>query len=491
EQGRQEGEAPDTEANKYMPCLLAACASGVPRVVTTALDAIVKLMDYGYIQDVEIDSDDEDSDGEEQAEQGEGSRVQEDAQPEAEAIATAAAADPSRDQPSSSVHGDQEGKASSPTEGRMFMDEVVERVCDCDLETEEVQLQVIKALVHACTATTLAVHQASLLTAVKTIYTVHLSTHDSINKNTAKASLQQMLSVVFSRMEAKDAKLKEEAAAAAELEALRQSDPVNYPRPPPPAPEPEPQPEPMPEAVFDIPNGMYPEVAEAVELTELYKTVPVLSPEELSARRKRYRRALRRYQRRQWEASTVQPFASVEHEDAFLLFRALCKLSQRPDHAGPGDGLAVAPTAEEARQMESKAVSLEMLLAIVENSGPGFRGSEKFVLAVRHYLCEALLLNSTSSNRAVMELSLKIFKPMCRDFKAHLKSQIEVFITTVFLRVLESENSTFEHKRQVLDVVTAFSDTPQALVEIFLTYDCDLHAIDLYNRIVNALSKVG
>lgn len=58
-----------------------------------------------------------------------------------------------------------------------------------------------------------------------------------------------------------------------------------------------------------------------------------------------------------------------------------------------------------------------MLLLIVENSGPGFRGGEKFVLAVRHYLCEALLLNSTSSNRAVMELSLKIFKPMCRDFK--------------------------------------------------------------------------
>lgn len=75
-------------------------------------------------------------------------------------------------------------------------------------------------------------------------------------------------------------------------------------------------------------------------------------------------------------------------------------------------------------------------------------------------------------------------------WQVHLKSQIEVFITTVFLRVLESENSTFEHKRQVLEAVTTFSDTPQALVEIFLSYDCDLHAIDLYNRIVNALSKV-
>lgn len=44
EEARGEGEAPvETEKNKHMPCLLAACASGVPRVVTTALDAIVKV----------------------------------------------------------------------------------------------------------------------------------------------------------------------------------------------------------------------------------------------------------------------------------------------------------------------------------------------------------------------------------------------------------------------------------------------------------------
>lgn len=36
-----------------------------------------------------------------------------------------------------------------------------------------------------------------------------MSTHDPINKNTAKASLQQMVSVVFARMEAKDAELKQ------------------------------------------------------------------------------------------------------------------------------------------------------------------------------------------------------------------------------------------------------------------------------------------
>lgn len=77
--------------------------------------------------------------------------------------------------------------------------------------------------------------------------------------------------------------------AAAELEALRQSDPVNYPPPPPEVPEPRPQPEPLPEATFIIPDSMYPEVAEAVALPELYRTVPELSPEELLARKKRYR----------------------------------------------------------------------------------------------------------------------------------------------------------------------------------------------------------
>lgn len=42
-QARVEGDAPDTEANKYMPCLLGACSSGVPKVVTTGLDAVVKV----------------------------------------------------------------------------------------------------------------------------------------------------------------------------------------------------------------------------------------------------------------------------------------------------------------------------------------------------------------------------------------------------------------------------------------------------------------
>ncbi|CAM9798495.1 unnamed protein product, partial [Ectocarpus fasciculatus] len=117
EEELQEDETADTDANKYMPCLLAACSSGVPKVVTTALDTIVKLIDYGYIRDVEIDSDDEDEDDMDidevdplrEAGGGDagGAADDDDAGAEAEGVPTP---DPSLDPPSSSAvaHGDPE-----------------------------------------------------------------------------------------------------------------------------------------------------------------------------------------------------------------------------------------------------------------------------------------------------------------------------------------------------------------------------------------------
>lgn len=77
--------------------------------------------------------------------------------------------------------------------------------------------------------------------------------------------------------------------AAIELEALRKSDPINYPPPPPEEPEPEPQPEPDPDPTFVIPECMYAEVAKTIRLDELYATVPELPAEERRARTKRYR----------------------------------------------------------------------------------------------------------------------------------------------------------------------------------------------------------
>jgi brefeldin A-inhibited guanine nucleotide-exchange protein len=103
----------------------------------------------------------------------------------------------------------------------------------------------------------------------------------------------------------------------------------------------------------------------------------------------------------------------------------------------------------------------------------------------------SLLGNCTSQVAQVVGLSLQIFISLMDNFKDHLKSELEVFVATIFLRILESENSTYDHKLSVLDVFHRICKDPSVQVEIFINYDCDFEAIDLFRRIVDGFAKIA
>ncbi len=79
-----------------------------------------------------------------------------------------------------------------------------------------------------------------------------------------------------------------------------------------------------------------------------------------------------------------------------------------------------------SHELRSKILSLELLLSILQNSGPVFRTDEIFITAIKQYLCVTLSKNGVSSIPQVFELSLSIFLSMLSSFKTHLKMQIEV-----------------------------------------------------------------
>jgi brefeldin A-inhibited guanine nucleotide-exchange protein len=103
----------------------------------------------------------------------------------------------------------------------------------------------------------------------------------------------------------------------------------------------------------------------------------------------------------------------------------------------------------------------------------------------------SLLSNYTSQVNQVTGLSLQIFVLLMDGFKDHLKSELEVFVTNIFLKILESENSSFDHKLRVLEVFHIICTEPSAMVEIFINYDCDLEAIDLFRRFVDGFAKIA
>lgn len=62
----------------------------------------------------------------------------------------------------------------------------------------------------------------------------------------------------------------------------------------------------------------------------------------------------------------------------------------------------------------------------------------------------------------------------------------------VFLPILEMRTSTLRQKSILLAMLYRLSQDPQALVEIYLNYDCDREAAEnIYERLMNIISKMG
>lgn len=88
-------------------------------------------------------------------------------------------------------------------------------------------------------------------------------------------------------------------------------------------------------------------------------------------------------------------------------------------------------------------------------------------------------------------LALQIFVVLVQDFKVHLKAEMEVFISSIFIRIIESEYSTYDHKARVLEVLHLIFTDPQAQLELFVNYDCDLNATNIFSRIVASLARLA
>lgn len=234
---------------------------------------------------------------------------------------------------------------------------------------------------------------------------------------------------------------------------------------------------------------------------------------------------------------TSDNFPSPNHRDAFLVLRSICKLSmrsipdsdyggqshfglqasgsyetwdERQDQSSRGmivasdEGAVHSPRQEHAEllytnaihpAMESKVLALELLLYVLQNTKfPVLfvkRSGHQFHAAIRNYLCVSLLKNCMSDNTNIVNLSLRIFVPLVRNFRSVLKSEIEAFVTNVFFVILDSKNSPAEHRILVVKTFDEICSDPPTLAEIFLNYDCDLSAVDLFHRIVNTLSMVS
>lgn len=85
--------------------------------------------------------------------------------------------------------------------------------------------------------------------------------------------------------------------------------------------------------------------------------------------------------------------------------------------------------------------------------------------------------------RHVLKVPIRQVPDLC------CKEEIRVFLS-IFLRILESNNSSIQQKSLVVDFIHKICQNPQILCDIFVNYDCDLDHGDVFDSIVNKTSKI-
>ncbi|ETW75591.1 hypothetical protein HETIRDRAFT_391221 [Heterobasidion irregulare TC 32-1] len=188
-------------------------------------------------------------------------------------------------------------------------------------------------------------------------------------------------------------------------------------------------------------------------------------------------------------------------KDAFLVFRSMCKLTMKPLSSKSERDL-------KSHAMCSKLLSLYTVLVILNAHMDVFvlpsslihssssHEATPFVQMANQYLCLSLSRKAASPVLQAFEISVEIFwrviTGLRTKLKVHMRKEIEVPFHEIFFPILEMKTSTLKQKAAILGMLSRLCHDPQALVEIYLNYNCDSQVADnIYEHLMNIITKIG
>jgi brefeldin A-resistance guanine nucleotide exchange factor 1 len=115
--------------------------------------------------------------------------------------------------------------------------------------------------------------------------------------------------------------------------------------------------------------------------------------------------------------------------------------------------------------------------------------SDADVAILQDDLCKYLLLASTTHDLYILNLTLRVIFNLFQSIRNHLKVPLEVFLTSVHLRILEAP--VMEEREVALESLLEFCQEPELMQDIYLNYDCDVACTNLFESIVHSLGKVA
>lgn len=309
----------------------------------------------------------------------------------------------------------------------------------------ELEMQVVRALMHSILL--MPTHGASLLKAVRQIYNVFIFSLTPRNQAVAQGTLTQVIGLLFQRVA-------ESMALRSRMSKLSSN--VNL-KEEPEADVAQPTPDAMTlEKLLKV-EGDNDIVNDANHASEKDEDLPV--------------------------------------KDAFLIFRAMCKLSVKDVDADHID--------MKLHAVRSKLLSLHIIHTILKDNIDIFLSKNVVIFSlssddqtrlidtVRAYLCQTLIKNAASPLAPVFELTLEIFWLMISNLRSDFKMEIPVFWEQIYFPVSEMKTSTPHQKRYLLSVIERLCNDSRCIIEFYLNYDCDSHQPNICEKVIDYLTRLS
>ena len=139
---------------------------------------------------------------------------------------------------------------------------------------------------------------------------------------------------------------------------------------------------------------------------------------------------------------------------------------------------------------KTKLISFSILTKILESYGEKYLSNKRdFIQLIQDDLTEGLFKNCVSEDTEIFKASVNLIFIVWKIYREHLKVQISIFNETVFLKILDSENSSYIQKKIVLEY---FSKQDLIyFIELYANYDCVINEKFLVSRIATALNKIA
>lgn len=136
--------------------------------------------------------------------------------------------------------------------------------------------------------------------------------------------------------------------------------------------------------------------------------------------------------------------------------------------------------------------ALFLINVSLEAGGPALNGIPNVVAMLSDDICRHLLRSSQSDDLGVFSSSLRVVFNLFMSIKDHMKVQLEVFLSSVHLRLLNSGNTLMgsaAREELVLESLLDFCREPSLMHDLYTNYDCDVQCSNLFDSIIDTLCR--